>query len=296
MTMHPREADDRDVQSTRVPRRRTGGGPARLTFAAAKAVRIGVVATLSPGTPTVILAMAMRPLRSYLEEQTGSAGEVVQRGDAFDLARSLTTGRAVQVAIFHGHEFAWARAKQPTLEPVVVCVNPLRSVRAHLVAGPGFAGSLQGQAIALPRDAREHCRLYFQRRCVPPGTDPNVFYRRIARPAESADALDDAATGRVQAAVVDAVALDRYQRAMPARARKLRALHQSEEFPPGVLAYDTARLAADEAKRIRDALVGAKDHPRGRQSLQVLKLASFEAPGADLAPALDAIAKAYPPQ
>jgi ABC-type phosphate/phosphonate transport system substrate-binding protein len=265
-----------------------------LTFAAARTVRIGVVATLSPGTPTALLAMAMRPLRSYLEEQTGSAGEVVRGGDAFEVARSLGAG-AVQVAILHGHEFAWARMKQPTLEPVVVCINPLRSVRAHLVVGASFGGSLQGQAIALPRDSREHCRLYFERRCVPQGGDGNTFYRRIARPAEASDALDDVATGRVQAAVVDAVALDRYQRSMPARARKLRALQQSEEFPPGVLAYDTARLAASEVKKIRDALVSAKDHPRGRQSLQVLKLAAFEAPGADLAPALDAIAKAYPP-
>jgi ABC-type phosphate/phosphonate transport system substrate-binding protein len=269
--------------------------PLAALAAAGRTVRIGVVATLSPGTPTALLSIAMRPLRSFLEEQTGAAGEVVRGGDAFDLARSLRDG-AVQVAIFHGHEFAWAKAKQPTLEPVVVCINPLRSVRACLVASTRFGGNLQGQTVALPRDSREQCRLYFERRCVPAGTDATVFYKRVARPAEAGDALDEVANGRAQVALVDAVGWDRYQRANPARARQLKLIYQSEEFPPGVLAYDTTRFAAAEAKKIREALVTAKDHPRGRQSLQVLKLAAFEAPGADLAASLEAIAKAYPPK
>jgi ABC-type phosphate/phosphonate transport system substrate-binding protein len=273
----------------------TAFGLREAAAAAGRSWRIGVVATLSPGTPAALLSLAMRPLRSYMDEQAGAAGEVVRGGDAFDLARSLRDG-GVDVAIFHGHEFAWARAKHPTLEPVVVCVNLVRSVRAYLVAATTFGGYLQGQTIALPRDSREHCRLYFERRCAPPGTDANAFYRRVSRPAEAADALDEVATNKAQVALVDAVGWDRYQRSSPARAARLKVIYHSEEFPPGVLAYDPARFAAADALRLRDALVRAKDHPKGRASLQALRLAAFEPPGEGLAASLEAIAKAYPPR
>ncbi len=210
------------------------------------------------------------------------------------MGRALAEG-TIQVGIFHGHEFAWAKVNQPTLEPIVVCINPVRRVKAYLVGNARFNGTLQGASIALPRELREHCRLYFERRCVPAGTDPSTYYRKISRPAEPSDALDEVASGRVQLAVVDAVSVDRYQQTSPRQAQQLRALYQSEEFPPGVLAYDPARFPAADARKIQAALTAAAGHPRGRQSLQVLKLTAFEAPPADLPISLQAIAKAYPP-
>jgi ABC-type phosphate/phosphonate transport system substrate-binding protein len=271
-------------------------GPAVARYRA-PAARIGVVSTLSPDTPAALLAIAMRPFRSYMEEQTGTAGVIVRGGDAFDLGRQLHEG-TLQVGIFHGHEFAWAKAKYPTLEPIAVCINPLRSVRACLVVSARSTAAshadLRGGTVALPRDGRDHCRLYLDRRCVPPGVDPAAFYRRVARPSDTAGALDDVAAGRLHAAVVDAAALDRYAGANPGRARQLRIVQQSEAFPPGVIACDRGRLPAAEFQKWRQALLGAKDSPRGRQTLQLLKLATFEAPAADFDEALQAIAKAYP--
>jgi hypothetical protein len=49
-----------------------------------------------------------------------------------------------------------------------------------------------------------------------------------------------------------------------------------------------------ELKKLREALVQAKDHPRGRQTLQMLKLATFEPAADDLDTALKTIARAYP--
>lgn len=263
----------------------------------ARAMRIGVIKTLAPGMPTALLAIAMRPFRAYMEEQTGSSGEISRGGNAFELAKELQEDK-VQVGIFHGHEFAWAKEKFPSLEPIVVCINPLRSVRAYLVVNAKNTATsyadLHGQTIALPRDNRDHCRLYFEHRCVKAGSEPETFYRKIVRPSDTEDALDDVASGRVQAAIVDAIALDRYRRANVTRGQQLRTIQESEAFPPGIIACDGGRLPAGEAKKLREALLQAKDHPRGRQTLQLLKLSTFEAPAADLETSLKEIAKAYP--
>ncbi len=261
-------------------------------------LRIGVVKTLAPGIPTSLLSTAMRPFREYMEERTGASGEIVRAGDGFDLAEKLHGGK-LQVGIFHGHEFAWARQKYPRLAPIVVCVNSLRVMRAALVVPAGTSAEsyadLEGKAIALPRDARDYCRVYFEGRCVKPGVEPCKFYSRLLRPADTEEVLDDVAAKRVEAAVVDAAALARYKKANPGRGEKIRVVAESESFPPGVIAFHEGKLSDAEVKKTREALVGAKDSPQGKKTLQLLKLAQFEAAPADYDAALKAIAKAYPP-
>ena len=265
---------------------------------AAETTRIGVVNTLAPGMPTGLLSIAMRPFREYMEEKTGKSGEILRAGDAFDLAKQMHDGK-IQVGIFHGHEFAWARQKHANLEPVVVCVNHLRLMRARLVVSAkstaaGYA-DLEGQAVALPKDARDHCRAFLEGRCVKPGVEPGKFYRQLVRPSDTEDALDDVASGRLQAAVVDAATFEGYKKANPARVRQLRVLAESELFPPGVIAYYEGKVAEADVKKMREALVNAKSAPSGKKTLSLLKLSQFEPAPADYDSALKAIARAYPP-
>lgn len=261
-------------------------------------LRIGVIHTLAPGVPPGILAVAMKPFRTYLEEHTGSSGEIVRSGDSLGLAKQLSEG-SVQLGIFHGHEFAWARSRYPDLQPVVICVNPAGSVRALLVTSVRVRAAshadLAGKSIALPRDMREPCRLYFERRCVPPGRASATFYRRISRPADGEEALEEVVRGKVEAALVDAVAWERYHQLQPARAGQLRLLQASEAFPAGVLACYRGRLPESTVQRVRAALLDAGNHARGRQSLQMLKLARFALPPDNHDEELARIAKAYPP-
>jgi ABC-type phosphate/phosphonate transport system substrate-binding protein len=95
--------------------------------------------------------------------------------------------------------------------------------------------------------------------------------------------------------VVDGVALERYRKAYPGRARAIRSLLTSEPFPPGVIAYYDGRFPAAEVKKLQEALVNAKSNERGKQTLQLLKLSSFEIAPADYDKELNAIAKSYPP-
>lgn len=268
------------------------------TQPAAPAMRIGVINSLAPGVPTGLLAMAMKPFRTYMEDQTGSSGEIVRGGDALELATALKDEK-VQIGIFHGHEFAWAKQKHGDLEPIVVCMNHMRSVRAVLVVGAKCkaekCADLESKDVSLPKDGRDHCRLFFEQRCVKAGVEPTKFFARIARPAETDDALDDVAAGKVAAAVVDAVALERYKKDNGKRAEKLRLMLESEPFPPGVVGYFKGKFPDGEVKKLRDALIKARDNERGRATLALLKLSNFEAAPDGFEDTLKACAKAFPP-
>lgn len=262
-----------------------------------RVIRIGVVNTLAKGVPSSLLAIVMRPFKTYMESQTGTTGEIVSGGDAFALGKKLNDNK-LQVGVFHGHEFAWAREKYPNLQPIAVCINQLRSVRVHLVVAKDNAGTtytdLEGKTVAIPKNSREHARLYFERRCVKPGMSAEKFYRKLTIPTDAEEALDDVVAGRAQAAVVDVVSLEAYRKARPEEARSLRSMQESEPFPPGVIAYCKDCFSAADVKRFRTALLDAKSNPRGRQTLQVLKLTGFERAPADYETSLKTIAKAYP--
>ncbi|MFM7149165.1 MAG: phosphate/phosphite/phosphonate ABC transporter substrate-binding protein [Gemmataceae bacterium] len=266
-------------------------------FPASRTIRIGIVNTLAPGVPTALLSTAMSPFRSYMEDQTGASGDISRGGNAFDLAKQLQES-TFQVGIFHGHEYAWAKARFPNLEPIVVCVNHLRMVKAYLVVSTSSPATsltnLEGKIVSLPRDNKDHCRVFFDHQCEKAGIVPDRFCRKVAKPAFVEDSLDDVVQGKAHATVVDAVALERYKKMSPSRGKKLKVISESEIFPPGVVAYDPTRFSESDVKKFREALLSAKENPQGRQTLKLLKLSSFELAPANLGEMLENVTKVYP--
>jgi ABC-type phosphate/phosphonate transport system substrate-binding protein len=132
------------------------------------AIRIGLTATLFRDNPEARADKAAKPFQSLLEAQTGLSGEVAPGIKPDELGRQLKDGK-VQLAIFQGFEFAWARQQDPDLKPLMIAVNRQQHLRALVAvrAGSGVRGlgDLKGKTIAVPRRIREHCQLFLDRRC-----------------------------------------------------------------------------------------------------------------------------------
>jgi ABC-type phosphate/phosphonate transport system substrate-binding protein len=261
-------------------------------------LRIGVVGSLFRNTSEPLVQVMMRPFKSLLETQVGVVGNIVASGEAEHLGQELKDDH-VQLGVFHGIEFAWARLKNPQLRPLLIAVNHQRFLKAHLVvrrdAKVEQVADLRGRVIALPRMSREHCRLYLERRCVVPGTTSEKYYSTVRTPHDGEDALDEVYEGKAQAAVIDAVELEQYRKAKPRRSSQLRSLQESETFPPAVVAYYPGTLDEDLLARVRDGMIAAKSTPRGQQLLNLCRITSFEEVPADYDKMLEAISKAYPP-
>jgi len=261
-------------------------------------IYVGVIGSLCPDTPEPVMQAMLRPFKSLLETQTGLSGQLVIGRDAISLSRKLKDD-SVQLAVFHGVEFAWARAKNPGLKPLLICVNQHHVLHAYLVVRKDLKASspadLEGKTLALPQQSREHCRLFLERRCVRPGSDPRHFFASISNSADLEEALDDVVDGRVQAAVVDSCALAAYRRLKPGCADQLRTLVESEGFPPAVVAYQSGSLSEDMLQRFRDGLLAARSSRRGQQLLEMCRITGFEPVPEDYEQMLTDIAKAYPP-
>ena len=261
-------------------------------------VRIGLVSSLFRDTSEPLMQIIMRPFKSLLETQTGMHGRLVSGGDAQHLGQSLKEG-TVHFGIFHGVEFAWAKAKFPRLKPLIIAVNKNPFLRAHLIvrADSKIKGmdDLKGRVIGLPNLSREHCWLFLQRRCVPAGQTPEKFFGRISRPRDACYAIDDVIDGSLQAAVIDDADLASYRKQYPEFFAKVKSLLRSEAFPCAVIAYYPGTLDENLLDQFRNGLLAAKDSRPGRQMMQLCRITSFEEVPDDFDKMLDDIAKAYPP-
>jgi ABC-type phosphate/phosphonate transport system substrate-binding protein len=266
--------------------------------ASPSSVRIGLVSSVFRDTPEPIMQIAMRPFKSLLEDQTGVTGEIIAGGEPDALGQQLKDDK-VQLGVFHGVEFAWARQKQPALKPLLIAVNQYHDLHALLVvrkaAKAAGCDDLKGQAVALPRLSREHCILFLERRCTPAGSTPEKNFSKVTTPSTAEDALDDVVDDEVQAAVIDAVDFEAYQKNKPGRAAKLRTLLKSEAFPCAVIAYNPGVLPDSLLQRFREGMVDAKNNEKGQVLLKLCRISGFEDVPADYDELLTEIAKSYPP-
>jgi ABC-type phosphate/phosphonate transport system substrate-binding protein len=263
----------------------------------ALSVKVGLTDSIFPNLSPAMLQAAGRPFRVLLESATGLSGQVVQAGNAKGLGLKLKEDR-VQLGVFQGIEFAWARQSNPKLEPIVLCVNQDRILRAFLVvrAGSSFHNpdDLRNRTLAIAAEARQHCQVFLRRKCVPDGTPPEKFFKKVVRSADVEEALDDVVDGKVQVAVVDHLAWGSYRKAKAGCARKLRVLLESGPFPCTLVACQQGRFTAARVQHFREGLVAARDTRRGKQLLEFLRMTGFEVPPGDYDQVFVNAARAYP--
>jgi ABC-type phosphate/phosphonate transport system substrate-binding protein len=274
-------------------------GQARAEDQAAQTepVKIGMIGTLFRDVPETTVLVMMAPFGAVMQAQTGVSGEIVPGGDAESVGERLATDK-LQLAVFHGIEFAWARQKHPELRPLMIAINAQRHLRAHLIVRTDSPATgvkdLHDQAFALPRQTREHCHLFVERQCRSCKKEPRAFFSKITTPANAEEALDDVLDGIVQATVIDGVSLDCYRRRKPGRFTKLKILDTSEVFPAAVVAYKPGALDESTLKRFREGMMTANQTILGRQLLTLWKLTGFEPVPEDYEQTLAEIVKSYP--
>jgi len=261
-------------------------------------IKIGMVSSLFRDMPEPLVTAMMRPFGALMQSQTGVAGELVQGGDACHLGKLLAEGK-VQLAVMHGVEFAWAQQQNPRLTPTMIAVNQQRNLHACVVVRKDSKitqlADLRGKKIGFPKHSRQHCHLYFERRCVGGDVASQKVFADIDYPANAEDALDDVVDGILPGALIDSVGLDCYERRKPGRFALLKVIQTSEAFPAAVVAYVPGTLDEDTVNQFQRGLMNAKQTAMGRQFMMLWKLTSFEPVPANYQASLASIAKAYPP-
>jgi ABC-type phosphate/phosphonate transport system substrate-binding protein len=260
-------------------------------------VKIGLVRSFLRDLPPSMVQLMMQPFSLLMKAQTGLNGELVPCRDAFDLARQLHEDR-LQLGVFNGFEFAWAREKYPDLQPLCIVINHERHLTASLVvrgdSNLTSVDDLKGKTVAVPRYCPEHCRLYLNRLTRELGAQPKQFFAKVMVPSNVEETLDDVLRGKLQAAVVDGVSLECYHQVKAACFARLKVLKKSEVFPAAVVACRQGTLDSATVNRFREGMVSASQNERGRDLMSMWKITAFENVPPDYDATLTSIAQAYP--
>jgi ABC-type phosphate/phosphonate transport system substrate-binding protein len=261
-------------------------------------VRIGMASTLFRDTPEPLVRAMMQPFGALMESQTGLTGKLIPGGNGINLGQLLAEDK-VDLGVFHGFEFGWARLKHPELRPLMLAVNQSRHLHAVILVSQdskceSFA-DLKGTTLAFPAKSREHCHLFLESRCKECKLEPKTFFGEVTNPPTVEDAIDDVVDGIAQATLVDGVALDCFQRRKPCRYAKLKILLKSETFPAAVVAYHPGVLDEATLRKFREGMQNANKGIMGRQLMSLWKLTAFEPVPDDYEQTLADIVKAYPP-
>jgi ABC-type phosphate/phosphonate transport system substrate-binding protein len=257
--------------------------------------RIGIPRTAFREVPPALASFAGEPFKALMKAQTGLDGDVVMDPDPMSIARDLDAGK-LQLGVFLGHEFAWARDRYPDLVPLVCSVPRPREVSAYvLVRWDNKAASLadlkEGK-LALATTLRDHARLFLDRQRAEQMGD--ATFARTDKTATVHDAIHALIEGEADVTVADHAAWSYFQKLYPGGSQNVRVLSRSEVFPPAVVACKRGTLAPEVVKRVRDGLLTAHESSKGSKMMALIKVERFDELPAGFDESLKACLKSYP--
>jgi ABC-type phosphate/phosphonate transport system substrate-binding protein len=261
-------------------------------------LRIGATPSINTGGGEKKEKLAAELLEKFIREETRMNNEISTLKDWRELAEKLAKGN-LDLGVFQGYEFVWARDEHAGIKPLMLAVNVHRYAVVHVVVGKDCAAmqfaDLKNQPLTLSSNSIGSVRKFVERKSSAHGDSPDQFFARIAVPATVEEALDDVAAGNAIATVVENAALEAYRRRKPGRAAKLRILESTDAVLPGIIAYGEGKLDRTALKQFRDGLVGAHAKERGKTLLTLFRLTGFDLPPDDFEKAVESTRKVFPP-
>jgi ABC-type phosphate/phosphonate transport system substrate-binding protein len=260
-------------------------------------LKIGFPQALFKDVPTPLIEAAAKPFQSMLHKTAGVNGTMEVVPDYKALAAGLKEGR-LDLAVFHGFEYAWVR-DMPELVPIVVTVPNCGKVQACLVVNYESKAltpkDLKGACVAVPKGSKAHCQMYLdwvrEHEGVPAGDCCPIKGTGLS----AEEVLDEVVNGKFDAALVDISALVAYELNKPGCFSCLKVLRKSDPLPPAVVVHRKGALTAQQVAAMRDGLLNCNKTPAGKTFTMFWNLKGFADVSAEYAAALDRCLKAYPP-
>jgi ABC-type phosphate/phosphonate transport system substrate-binding protein len=262
-------------------------------------VRMGMPASMFRDVKPVVFAALAKPFYSLVEMQTGLKSDLTLIQTPDEMREQLESGK-IQLGVFHGFEFAWMKQKAPTLQALMVAAPQHRPLKALILVAQDCPAKtladLKGKTVALPQGTREYVRLFLSRGCQALGQSPDAFFGQVTKPATPDTAMHQVVDEEgVQAAIVDGGMLQSYATSYSGRAKKLRVLASSENFPESVVVYSAGKVDEDTIRRFRQGMSTAHATPLGRQLLSLWSMAGFQPIPPNYEQQLADVMKTYPP-
>lgn len=258
-------------------------------------IRIGIPRSMFQEIPPGLISFAGQPFQDLIKAQTGLNGDVLNEADSFVVSRDLNDGK-LQLGVFLGHEFAWARQKYPNLEPLVCAVPRMKEVQALLLVRhdckAATLADLKGSKLVIATAMRDHPRMFLESRRA---EEIKVGGFGSTEKVETQhDAIYKVMESEADVTAVDSAAWAYFEKLYPGPCQNLRILARSDVFPPNVIAFKKGSLDDANIKALRDGLSTAHENSKARRMMTVIRLDRFDSPPKNYDEMLKACLKAYP--
>ena len=258
-------------------------------------VRIGFPRPMFRDISSDLIQIAAKPFQSMLQKIANVNGSMQVVPDYKVLADGLAAGK-VDIAVFHGFEYAWVQ-NTPGMEPIVVTVPNCGKVQAclvvHVKSQATSPKDLKGACVAIPKGCKAHCQMFLDRtqETIPTGCCCPANLVGLT-PAETLDAV---VSGKCEAALVDISAVLAYQSNFPGLGRQLKVLAKSQVLPSAVVVYRKGALTQKQVDAIRDGLLNCTKSAEGKIFTMFWNLKGFSKVTNDYKQLLAQSLKVYPP-
>jgi ABC-type phosphate/phosphonate transport system substrate-binding protein len=261
-------------------------------------VKIGIVKTLFNDLSKEKIDIATESFPDIMKESTQMEGKLVLGLDAAGVAKQLAD-KQIHLGVFNSFEYAWVLQKHPDFKVLMVAGKKDEQMRASLMVRKNdkiaSLADLKGQTVSIPKRTREFASLYLDRLLAQKfQSEPSKYFGKIVLSENMETALDDLASGKVKATLIDSQGLAFYQDLKPGLFNKLKALDQSDVFPPVAIAYLPGVLGEATLKKLSTGLLNANQSEKGKEMMRLWKIDGFTAPPANYGDDVQRILKAYP--
>ena len=257
--------------------------------------RIGIPRSMFRDLPPALVAFAGQPFSDLVKDQTGLKAEIVQDPEAMTVAKAIDEGK-LQLGVFQGHEFAWAQAKYPSLQPLVCLVyRPKEFQGIILVRSDSKAsnlGDLKGSKLVLASTLKDHARLFLHKRRVDDMGDAK--FGSTAEATSVHEGIHKVQDKEADVTVADFADWSYFQKLYPGPSQTLKVLAKSAVFPPTVLAYKKGGLDEAILNKIREGFLTVHKSAKGARMMGLIRIDRFDPVPADYEENLNACRKAYP--
>lgn len=261
-------------------------------------IKIGMLKSMFRDVPPQLFNAMTVPFQTVVQTQTGLKGELVVIDSPEEMTQKLSNGE-MQLGVYHGFEFAWMKLQEKNLEPLMLVTANPNLLKATVVVqkdcDAAAVGDCRGQRLTMPMAAREHSRLYLNRRCRACGAPPQEFFAATKEPVSVEEALDEVVDGVAQVAIVDEAAVQMFQRRKPGRFARLKVIETSTPFPASVIAYCSGKLDVATQQRFQSGMATAHKAGLGKHLMGLMKITGFEPVPANYSEILAVSVKEYPP-
>jgi len=261
-----------------------------------RVLKIGLAITLFRGQDNAAAVAQAQPLGELFATSGGVKPQFVV-GDSQEIAHRLQQGD-LHLAVVQGVEYAWLKAGNADVQPMVLAANPaVRQKALLLVRGDSAAKEvtdLKGRTLAVPRLLPCHCQLFLQHALAQAGQTPTGFFSATATPCNVDQAVDAVVDETAAAVLLDGLSWEVYRQRKPGRANKLRTLAESVWFPAPAILYKPGVLSDQETRQLREGFLTVHEKPFGRQMLLFWRLTQFVPVTAEYEDMVREIVKVFP--